>query len=561
MQNAGNLAPEEKVRQRVIAELRKLGWAENRLQWKPEWQVPATPHDLTKRERNQRFTPCGSADLVAFADDSGEAYALQVIFEFKEPTIEKGRMQLMRYLASEPVARMGFWTNGTNTLAVYKSHTNDWVYVEDAPYPAPHDDLTQPPDEPPVWNDLRTPTEAELSATLRRLVATTVITDSRSTRREDQMRELLHLILVKVEADSLAALQPDKAHPFRIYGDSATMVSATASIMRDRYRTYFLTQRERVFHDDDRDEILLADETIFNVVVALWPWRLLGDEVSILAKAFQVFRTSALKSGEGQFLTPLRVIRPSIKLLEITSEDKVIDPACGTGGFVIEALRQVQENEFPSDADSWRLVKFANDRLYAVDMDPLGTKLTRALMIAARDGSTHVLMGDAVRSNQWKAKYSDLYTNLMHRGEISASFTVVVTNPPFGEDLKVSAADARSGGYSIAKAAAMGGKREYVDLEIGLIYLELAHKLLQVGGRVGIVLPETYFFSFKYRWLAGWLQGRFRLRGMFNIAMEAFEEFCRAKTNFYVFEKIGDEPTEANEATKAATTTNEEAGS
>ncbi len=540
--NEGNLKPEEKIRQRVIGELKKLGWLENRLQWKPEWQIPDTPHDLTKRERNQRFKACGSADLVAFADDSGEAHALQVIFEFNEPTIDKGRMQLMRYLSNEPVARMGFWTNGTKKLAVYKSHSNEWVYVEDAPLPGPHDDLTQPPEEPPTWNDLRTPSEAELSATLRRLVATTVITDSRSTRREDQMRELLHLILVKVEADAQAALQPDRPHPFRIYGDEGTMVSATASVMRERYRAYFLTQRERVFHDDDRDEVLLTDETIFSVVVALWPWRLLGDSVNILAKAFQVFRTSALKSGEGQFLTPLRVIRPSVKLMEITSEDKIIDPACGTGGFVIEALRQVQENEFPDEADSWRLVKFANDRLYAVDMDPLGTKLTRALMIAARDGSTHVLMGDAVRNYQWKARYPDLYTNLMHRGEISPSFTVVITNPPFGEDLKVSAADARAGGYSIAKAAARNGKREYVDLEIGLIYLELAHKLLQMGGRVGIVLPETYFFSFKYRWLPGWLEGRFKLRGMFNIAMEAFEEFCRAKTNFYAFEKVGDGP-------------------
>ncbi len=539
MQTKTSLKPEEKVRQHVIAELKKLGWLDTRLQWKPEWQVPDTPHDLTKRERNQRFKACGSADLVAFADDSREAYALQVMFEFKEPTIDKGRMQLMRYLSNEPVARMGYWTNGTESLAVYKSHSSDWVYVENATLPAPDDDLTRPPEEPPTWKDLRTPNEAQLSATLRRLVATTVITDSRSTRREDQMRELLHLVLVKVEADSQAALQTDKPHPFRIYGDKGTMVSTTASIMRERYRSYFLTQRERVFHDDDREEILLTDETIFNVVVALWPWRLLGDSVNVLAKAFQVFRTSALKSGEGQFLTPLRVVRPSVKILEITSEDKIIDPACGTGGFVIEALRQVQENEFPNEADSWRLVKFANDSLYAVDIDPLGTKLTRALMIASRDGSTHVLMGDAVRSNQWKAKYPDLYTNLMHKGAISPSFTVVITNPPFGEDLKVSAADARAGGYSIAKAAAMEGKREYVDLEIGLIYLELAHKLLQVGGRVGIVLPETYFFSFKYRWLPGWLEGRLELRGMFNIAMEAFEEFCRAKTNFYVFEKVG----------------------
>lgn len=86
----------------------------------------------------------------------------------------------------------------------------------------------------------------------------------------------------------------------------------------------------------------------------------------------------------------------------------------------------------------------------------------------------------------------------------------------------------------------MQGAGKYVDLEIGLVYLELSHRLLRVGGRIGIVLPETYFFSKKYRWLPGWLDGRLKLRGMMNIPMEAFEEFCRAKTNFYIFEKIGE---------------------
>ena len=145
MQNKGNLNPEEKVRQHVIAELRSLGWPENRLQWKPEWQVPDTPHDLTKRDKGQRYKSCGSADLVAFADDSSAAHALQVMFEFKAPGIDEGRTQLIRYLSNEPVARMGFWTNGTKGLAVYKSHSNEWLYVEDAPLPGPHDDLTQPP--------------------------------------------------------------------------------------------------------------------------------------------------------------------------------------------------------------------------------------------------------------------------------------------------------------------------------------------------------------------------------------------------------------------------------
>ena len=104
---AKNLAPEEQVRQRVIADLRQLGWPEAQLRWKPEWPVPDTPHDLTKRERGQKYATCGSADLVAFADQSGEWHALQVIFEFKAPDIDKGRAQLLRY-TSLATARIEF---------------------------------------------------------------------------------------------------------------------------------------------------------------------------------------------------------------------------------------------------------------------------------------------------------------------------------------------------------------------------------------------------------------------------------------------------------------------
>lgn len=551
------------MRQRVITELKRLGWKDTRLRWQPEWQVPATPHDLTKRERGQKYNACGRCDLVAFADDSGEAHALQVIFEFKEPNVDAGRQQLQRYLASEPVVKLGYWTNGVSSLAVYKSHTSEWVEVRDAPLPHPGDDLTAPPAKPPTWQDLREPTEAQLSAALRRLVAIVVAQDHRSVRREDQLRELLHLLLVKVESDNIASAPANVTKPvaFRIFGDRETMVRLTAEAMQTEFKSYFDKQRTRVFHTDDVDHLRLTDETIFKTVDTLAPWRVLGDKIDVLAKAFQIFRTQAMKSGEGQFLTPSRVIRPAVLAMEITSSDKVIDPACGSGGFLIEALRQVQERDFPADSDKWRLVKFANDNLYGVDMDPLGVKLTKAMMIAMQDGSTHTLRGDAIRRHVWPTKFTELEQTLgnpSQQGAIAQQFTVVLTNPPFGEDLKVSAADARASGYTITAAAAVAGgpnpKRKlgvwldtgarassgHVDLEIGLVYLELAHRLLQVGGRVGIVLPETYFFSHKYRWLPGWLTGRFVLRGMLNIAMEAFEEFCRAKTNFYIFEKVGE---------------------
>ncbi|MEF2279420.1 N-6 DNA methylase [Deinococcus sp. YIM 134068] len=541
------LKPEEVVRQRVIKDLKALGWQEHRLRWKPEWQIPDTPHDLTKRERGQKFSTCGSADLVAFADDTCEWHALQVIFEFKAPDIDGGRAQLMRYLSNEPMAKMGFWTNGEQTLAVYKSHSSGWVMEPNATLPRPGDDLTKPPESPPTWNMMRTPSEAELSGALRRVLATVVVGDPNVTRAEDQLREVTHVLFVKLESDSVASHSANQNDPvdFRIYGDAVTKVTLTAKEIRKQFRSYFNSQRTRIFNPNDREDLLLSDETIYALVAELTPYRILGDKVDLLSKAFQIFRSKALKSGEGQFLTPLRVIRPCVMAMEITSRDKVIDPACGTGGFLVEALRQVADRDFPTEAESWNLVKWANDKLYGIDKDDIGVKLTRAIMVAMRDGSTHAMLGDAVRLHQWPQKYPLLAQTLGasdkpgEKPKVHEQFTVVITNPPFGEDLKVKAADCRQSNYSISKAAAMKGVNDYVDLEIGLVYLELAHRLLQVGGRVGIILPETYFFSHSYRWLAGWLHGRLELRGMLNIPMEAFEEFCRAKTNFYIFEKVG----------------------
>lgn len=545
--------PEERVRQQVLRELKALGWPEDRLRWRPEWPVPKTPHDLTKRERSQRYDICGTTDLVAFADDSGEPHALQIIFEFKAPDIDAGTHQLVRYLSSEPMAKMGYWTNGSDSVAVYKSHTSDWVTRKSAPLPQPGDDLTQPPSEPVTWASMKVPDEATLSSALKRLLATVVVGDSRATRSEDQLRELVHVLLVKLESDATASRSSNQKKPvaFQILGDQHTKVHITADSIRRQFKDYFARQRTRIFHPDDRDEILLTDETIYAVVAELFPFRLLGDDVDLLSKSFQIFRTSALKLAGGQFLTPQRVIRPCVMAMEIRSEDKVIDPACGTGGFLVEALRQLRDAEFPDETDRWHLIKWANDNLYGVDMDHIGVKLTRATMVAMGDGSTHTLLGDSIRRHQWRTNYPRLLQELGKPGteDIAEQFTVVMTNPPFGEDLKVRASDARAAGFTIAKAAAHTSKAEYVDLEIGLLFLEQSFRLLQVGGRVGIILPETYFFSHKYRWLAEWLEGRLKLRGMLNIAMEAFEEFCRAKTNFYIFEKVGRGPYEiGNEA-------------
>ena len=387
------------------------------------------------------------------------------------------------------------------------------------------------------------PSEVEISGALKRLLATVVVSDSHVTRREEQLRELLHVLLIKLESDAFACRSAniDKPVAFGILGDSLTRVALTAQRIREQYREYYHKHRQRIFNPSDREEMLLDDATIFAAVAELGSFRILGDDVDLLSKAFQIFRVSAFKSGEGQYLTPPRVVRSAVMAMEITSADKVIDPACGSGGFISEVLRQVAQNEFPEEEKTCRLAKWANDHLYAIDKDDIGIKLTRAMMVAMRNNSTHAMLGDMIRSNLWSSRYPRLYQELGNPAEEFGlgQFTAVVTNPPFGAGLKIKAADCRAAGYTISNHAAMKGPTDYVDLEIGLVYLEQCYRLLRTGGRIGIILPETYFFSHSYRWLPYWLEGRLALRGMLNIPMEAFEEFCRAKTNFYIFEKTG----------------------
>ena len=161
--------------------------------------------------------------------------------------------------------------------------------------------------------------------------------------------------------------------------------------------------------------------------------------------------------------------------------------------------------------------------------DAIGLKVTKAIMQIAGDGSAHCARGDSVRTHLWPGDFPHLTSDFRN-----GRFSAIVTNPPFGEELKVSAADARLSKLDIAKAS----DGTYHDLEIGLMFLQRSYDLLRVEGKVGIVLPETYFFSANYRWLFEWLKPRFRPVVVANVPMDAFQGFCRAKTNFYVFEKI-----------------------
>ena len=79
-----------------------------------------------------------------------------------------------------------------------------------------------------------------------------------------------------------------------------------------------------------------------------------------------------------------------------------------------------------------------------------------------------------------------------------------------------------------------GGKwrptEHYVEQQLGVVFFERALELLGDGGRMAIVLPETFLFSSSFRWFVEWMCSTVTMTHVIDVPMLAFEEYCRAKT-------------------------------
>lgn len=450
-----------------------------------------------------------------------------MIMETKVENETAGVSQLETYIGLEPHAKFGVWVNNPHPSApavfVYRSKGGQLVrrrrLLSDMPCPG------EPISEEQVrltFKDLTVPSPSVIKRTVEDLLDRVVIDDSNVTRREDQLDQLCNLLLLKLQSDKDAKLDPNAPPMFR----PLESPKRTAEEIRREFAS-FVNLYPDTFTTAQDKELRLSDVTIHSCVEQLAPYKLIDVGVSTIAFAFQVLRAAALRQGEGQYFTPQPVIEAGIRLLHIKRSDLVIDPACGTGGFLVEALLDMQHRHPGNEAD---LSRWAQTHLYGIDKDSIGVKLTKAIMQIAGDGSAHIARGDSIRTHLWATQYP----HLSHPSYGDGRFSVVVTNPPFGRNLTVSAEDARLAGLDIAER-----NGEYRELGIGLHFLQRAHRLLRMGGRVGIVLPETYFFSPDYRFLFDWLRPRLRPTIVANVPMEAFQGFCRAKTNFYVFEKVG----------------------
>lgn len=184
----------------LIEKLVNLGWDKNQIVYQPEWKVPKTPSDASRREKGQNFQSY-PIDVAIFDNPSnvGEYQHLQIIFETKTPTENAGLNQLEIYMSLEPYVLLGVWTNGTDISLLYRTADGKLDVVKNGRLPKPTDSLIKPAIKRLTWNDLETPTTAELKKTFYRLLNVVVSRDNLSTRRDEQLNNLCNVMLAKLE--------------------------------------------------------------------------------------------------------------------------------------------------------------------------------------------------------------------------------------------------------------------------------------------------------------------------------------------------------------------------
>ena len=283
-------------------------------------------------------------DIAVFDDPThtSDPSHLLFIIECKPPTDGAGVAQLESYFVGEPYSNLGIWANSplpsAQAVFLYRGPDGRPIrkrrQVVDLPRPG---EPVQPEPERQCFSDLVAPSEQILKRTMEDLLDKIVIRDSNVTRRDEQLDQLCNLLLLKLESDKQAKSEPDDPVFFRPLESAAK----TAAAVRTRYSNFVGLYPEVFVTDQDRT-LRFNDETIAACVQELASLQLIDLGVSTISLAFQVLRSEALKQGEGQYFTPQAVIAAGVRLMDVQFDDIVLDPACGTGGFLVETMLNFQ---------------------------------------------------------------------------------------------------------------------------------------------------------------------------------------------------------------------------
>jgi len=339
--------------------------------------------------------------------------------------------------------------------------------------------------------------------------------------------ELCKLIFVKI-SDEQKARKNGEPYQFQI------KTHEPSSKLAERINKLYDEQKTKdpeVF----TESIKVDDRVLRTVVSHLESINLNKTDLDVKGVAFEQFMDGFFKGDFGQYFTPRPIIEFAVQImlrkdkyspegLDINEWD-VLDPACGSGGFLLHALDFMRKeadkyyNKQTEDADHkkyWH--DFASKHLYGIEINDEIARVAKMNMIVHDDGHTNVISFDALDSI---AKMHDHNRNFGKN-----KFDLILTNPPFGSTIN-KAEKPYLEGYELGNTYDTKGKKKpRKNQSSEILFIERIWEFLKPGtGNAAIVLPDGVLTNSSSQYVRDFILEKFQLLAVVSLPQCAFAHF------------------------------------
>jgi type I restriction enzyme M protein len=355
------------------------------------------------------------------------------------------------------------------------------------------------------------PTVSDLPELFKRIYIH-LYTNSKASRAELIIEDLSLLLLAK-----LAETSPNGELALSQYIEgTATANKVLIPLLRAVYPE--LIDQDQTFS--------LEDTALRSALREMQEVSLLDAPAHILGEAFQALIGPRLRGERGQFFTPRSLVRAMVSIIDPGPTESVLDPACGTGGFLAET-HIYQAARYAGKRYTGQIVGVEKDR----GLSRLATALLRVLC-----GTRSKVGGfNSLNECDWKEHFDQTF---------ESSFDVVMTNPPFGAKIGVEDPLILSRfdfGHLWSTPDSPGGSSKQKSIaesqDPQMLFLELCARALKPNGRLAIVLPEGMFGNRGTSFIWKWLRERGEIFALIDCPRTTFQPGTDTKTNVLFWRK------------------------
>jgi type I restriction enzyme M protein len=264
---------------------------------------------------------------------------------------------------------------------------------------------------------------------------------------------------------------------------------------------------EKYNHSDDifQENLKIKNpETVKEIVSRLSKLTLLNTESEIKGDAFEYFLKNLVFGNDlGEYFTPRHIVKMMVSLIDPKFGDKVYDPACGTGGFLIEAFRHIKKGCNYEDSKIMHTLK--EDSIMGIELTDT-YKIAKMNMIITGDGHNNIFQGDC----------------LAPESKIQNQYDVIITNPPYSQETDY------------------GNLYPIPSKQADCIFIQHIILALKDGGKCAVIVPDGFLSEFKqlaFKKTRQWLLENCEIEAIISLPTGVFYPYAGAKTSILVFRK------------------------